>query len=235
MSEREREKATVHATVAWFHASGCAREGWIIGRICLFPSWVYIELSISLKQQLNMLFQSKKMCFYTFPLTLTQSLLLAHWSIFSSGPNCLKRMFWLMKFYIPFCSQINAHYNSLHIFLNFILLFIARWKGTKLYIPAAELIELFKKQFLSNFIWIDWLTTAETVQGRGRCWALGDDGSEAQTPIGFMQLWFASWIFLGYLDPPAWDPESLLLYQACGPAWTAGSLVVHCVFCLWLK
>lgn len=52
----------------------------------------------------------------------------------------------------------------------------AQFKVTKVYIPAAEFIELFRKESASNFVWIDWLTRTRTRQ----CWAPVDDEGEAQ-------------------------------------------------------
>lgn len=124
--------------------------------------WIEYKCKATIKYVISV----QKMCFYTFTITLTQSLLLAHWSIFSSGPNCLKRMFWLMKFYILFCSQINAHYNSLHIFLILFCYLLLDGKELSFIFQQLNWLNCLKKQFLSSFIWIDWLTTAETVQGR---------------------------------------------------------------------
>lgn len=58
----EREKVRVHATVAWFHASECAREGWILDRTCLFPAWVYIDFD-SFKATIKCIISVQKMCF----------------------------------------------------------------------------------------------------------------------------------------------------------------------------
>lgn len=116
MSEREREGySSCNCCLVpcfWMCPWGLNNRPYL-----LIPVLSLHRIENKFKAPIKYVISVQKMCFYTFPLTLTQSLLLAHWSIFSSRPNCLKRMFWLMKFYILFCSQINAHYNSLHIFL----------------------------------------------------------------------------------------------------------------------